>query len=159
MRTHEAGQQATTLETILGKALVRLGFDADGNEAEVVKALGDLSLEAYALGALEAVAITPLDATEVVYKTRVTPATLQRMTRQGWTPWAITNTDWREFADQPGLPIPADWKRKKGEPHRDVLKFSGWVVRYTRPMQPGADSAAETPEPPPADEDHSRGGA
>lgn len=143
MRTHKAGQQATTLEKVVAKLLTRLGFDQDGDgeAVDVMQAVGDALLEAYALGAVEAVDTIPLEGAEVIYRTRPTPALLGLMLRQGWKPWAISDTSWQAFEDEPDKPLPKGWKKAPGEPARKRINYTGWVVRFTRRVPPAAQDA------------------
>lgn len=136
MRSHEAGIQATALERVTIKLLTRLNLSQFDDMDMMVAAIGDTVLEAYALGGVEALAIAPLEAKEVVFRARPTPALMGALLNDGWQPWAITETSWRSFEGEPDKAIPAGWKRAKGEPHRNIVTHHGWIVRFTRRAVP-----------------------
>ena len=123
MRSDTAARQASALEKVAAKVFVRLGIGGDVTaDEEIATGISDALLEAYSLGAIEAVQQVPWETTEVAYRHRAAPDDMAPMTRQGWEPWMVSETMVPKHAAQ----------AKGGE------MVKAYLVRFKRRIAPTA---------------------
>lgn len=111
-------------------AVAPLGITDTPEWRERLGALCTATVEAFEAGAIAVMESAPWEATEVAYRTRVTPEIMAPMLKAGWEPWCLTE-----------IMIPPD-PAKKG-PQQSA---PGWLVRYKRRAQPAPATPTEAAE-------------
>lgn len=111
-------------------ALIPLSISNTPEWVAVLSEVCTATVEAFEAGAIAAMESAPIEATEVAYRTRVTPEIMAPMLKAGWEPWCLTE-----------IMIPPD-PAKKG-PQQSA---PGWLVRYKRRAQPAPATPTEAAE-------------